>query len=360
MTSDLAVQNARIEYRKKSSSSVSTAYYNGTISEAGTYSVILDGVLEASSEYEFRAAIDVYEDGSYTPIYGAWVSFSTTAASSNIPSGWLELPAITGNEDYVGTLYTTGVAAVSGNEADRNYSFNYSYDNYGALWVAYPLRSSDVSGNASTSSWSYYPSTYIPQRYQIDMTGSSYPTMYNASSYTKGHQIPNADRKSNSVANSQTYYVTNQTPQIGNKFNGSIWGSLETAVRNLTQNTDVVYVVTGAAYKTVGGNETVKMLTASSSSTNPQKVPVPNYYWKAILKVKTNSAGAVTSASAIGFWFEHKEYDSGTSYTTGACSVDYIEQMTGFDLFTNLPGDNNSGIEKTAESNTNWQTFQNF
>ena len=355
----MAAQNARIEYRKKSSSSVSTAYYTGSLSEAGTYSVTIAGNLEASSEYEFRAAIDIKENGSYSTIYGDWVSFSTTAASSNIPSGWLELPAITGNEDYVGTLYTTAVDAVSGDEANRNYSFNYSYENYGALWVAYPLRSSDISGSASTSSWDYYPTSYIPQKYQVDMTGNSYPTMYNASSYTKGHQIPNADRKSNKVANSQAYYVTNQTPQIGNKFNGSVWNSLEQAIRDLTQDTDVVYVVTGAAYQTVGGNETVKTLTAASSSTNPQKVPVPNYYWKALLKVKTNSLGEVTDASAIGFWFEHKEY-SGTSYETGACSVDFIEQKTGFDLFTNLPGDNSSGFEKSAEANTSWTSFQSF
>ena len=356
----MAAQNARVEYRKKSDSSIGTAYYSGTLSEAGTYSVTIAGALQASSEYEFRAAIDIDVKGTYTTIYGDWVSFSTTAASSGIPTGWLELPAITGSEDYVGTLYRTAVDAVSGDEADRNYSFNYSYENYGALWVAYPLRSSDISGNASTSSWSYYPTSYIPKRYQIDMTGSSYPTMYNASSYTKGHQIPNADRKSNSVANSQTYYVTNQTPQIGNKFNGSVWGQLETATRNLVQNTDVVYVVTGAAYKTVGGNETVMKLTAVSSSTNPQELPVPNYYWKALLKVKMNSLGEVTSASAIGFWFEHKEYESGTSYTTGVCSVDFIEQKTGFDLFTNLPGSESSGIEKNAETNTNWKTFQDF
>lgn len=359
----MAAQNARVQYRKKSESSVSTAYYDyegGSLSEAGTYSVTIAGDLQASSAYEFRAAIDIKVNGSYMTIYGDWVSFSTTAASSGVPSGWLELPAITGNEDYVGTLYTTAVDAVSGDEADRNYSFNYSYENFGALWVAYPLRSSDISGNASTSSWSYYPKSYIRLTYQVDMTGNSYPTMYNASSYTKGHQIPNADRKSNSVANSQTYYVTNQTPQIGNKFNGSVWGNLETAIRNLTQNTDVVYVVTGAAYKTVEGNETVKTLTAASSSTNPQEVPVPNYYWKALLKVKTNSLGEVTSASTIGFWFEHKEYASGTSYTTGACSVNYIEQKTGFDLFTNLPGTESSGIEKDAETNTNWETFQDF
>jgi endonuclease G len=192
------------------------------------------------------------------------------------------------------------------------------------------------------------------------MTGNSYPTMYNAGSYSKGHQVPNADRKSNDIANSQTYYVTNQTPQLDDKFNSSIWSSLETAVRNLTRNTDVVYVVTGAAFKKTGGNEQINYLTAASSSTNPQKLPIPNYYWKAVLKVKWDGS-SISSASAIGFWFEHREYNSDTEkYTNFSVSVDQIEEWTGFDLFTNLPGDNLSGIEKAAESNTNWTTFQNF
>ena len=50
----------------------------------------------------------------------------------------------------------------------------------------------------------------------------------------------------------------------------------------------------------------------------------------------------------------------GQSYTSYVVSVDQIEAWTGFDLFANLPGDNSSGIEKSAESNTSWQTFQNF
>ena len=360
MTYELAAQNARVEYRKKSESSIGTANYSGSLSEGGNYSVTIAGKLQASSEYEYRAAIDIKVNGTYTTIYGDWVSFSTTEASSDIPTGWLELPAITGNEDYVGTLYTTAEDAVSGNEEDRNYSFNYSYNYFSSLWVAYPLRSSDISGNAKTNSWSYFPQSLIPLRYQVDMTGNSYPTMYNAGSYSKGHQVPNADRKSNDIANSQTYYVTNQTPQLDDKFNSSIWSSLETAVRNLTRNTDVVYVVTGAAFKKTGGNEQINYLTAASSSTNPQKLPIPNYYWKAVLKVKWDGS-SISSASAIGFWFEHREYNSDTEkYTNFSVSVDQIEEWTGFDLFTNLPGDNLSGIEKAAESNTNWTTFQNF
>ena len=67
----------------------------------------------------------------------------------------------------------------------------------------------------------------------------------------------------------------------------------------------------------------------------------------------------VKSASAIGFWFVHKTY-TGDSYTKYAVSVDYIEQMTGFDLFTNLPGTQSSGIEMNAESNTSWDDFRSF
>ena len=256
----------------------------------------------------------------------------------------------------MGTLYTTAVDAVSGDEEDRNYTFNYSYQYYASLWVAYPLRSSDINLNksAKSSDWIYYPKSYIPLKYQVDMTGNSYPTMYDASGYSKGHQIPNADRARDDVANAQTYYVTNQTPQIQNTFNGSIWGSLENAVRNLTTSTDVVYVVTGPAYTTIGGNETIDYLEAVSSSTNPQRLPVPKYYWKALLKVKWNG-NSIQSASAIGFWFEHKPY-SNDSYTNYVVSVDEIERKTGFDLFVNLPDD----IEPGAESNTNWTTFQRF
>ena len=52
---------------------------------------------------------------------------------------------------------------------------------------------------------------------------------------------------------------------------------------------------------------------------------------------------------------EHKAYDNST-YTNYVYSVNQIEAWTGFDLFANLP----DSIEEDVESNTNWQTFQNF
>ncbi|MDD6364840.1 MAG: DNA/RNA non-specific endonuclease, partial [Bacteroidales bacterium] len=138
-------------------------------------------------------------------------------------------------------------------------------------------------------------------------------------------------------------------------FNGGIWNSLENALRDITTTTDTLYIATGPCYQTVGGNETVTYLTASSSTTTPSKVPLPNYYWKAVLKVKRQGS-TITDASAIGFWFEHKAY-SGSSYTNYVVSIDEIEAKIGFDLFANLPDSIETKVEAAT---TTWDSFKSY
>lgn len=117
-----------------------------------------------------------------------------------------------------------------------------------------------------------------------------------------------------------------------------------------------MYVVSGAAFrKKTDGTETI---TTIKNTRDSKTLPIPNYYWKALLKV-TWSGDTITGASAVGFWLPHQDL-KGQDYQDYAVSVDQIEAWTGFDLFTNLPGDNSSGIEKTAEANTSWTSFQNF
>ena len=329
------------------------------VGSSGSLDFFLDG-LTASKTYYYQAYVQVWDTATSTAVlcYGEVRSFTTGKASDFTPSGWLELPATTGNEDYVGAFYGSG----GNTDANRNYSYNYSYTYYASLWTAYPLSYSHKSGNPSSHNWIYNPNiTNYTYQVKVRTSDGSYTSMYGNSAYSRGHQIPNADRLSDDTMNAQTYYVTNQTPQLQEKFNGSIWGSLETAVRNLvTQDGEVVYVVTGPVYRKVGGSETINYLTgASGKNANPASLPIPNYYWKAILKVKY-TRNEITRASAIGFWLNHREYTTSESFTNYVVSVDQIEAWTGFDLFTNLPGTNSAGIEKAAESNTSWQTFQNF
>lgn len=149
----------------------------------------------------------------------------------------------------------------------------------------------------------------------------------------------------------QTFYVTNSVPQLQDKFNGSIWQKLEGALQSEAKS-ETIYIVTGVAFAKVGETKTIMYTTAQDDT---KQVPVPNYFYKVVLKVKTNSSGVVTSASTVGFWFEHKEY-SDSVYADYAVTVDQIEAWTGFDFFPNLP----DTVETSAEKNSSWTTFDTF
>ena len=210
------------------------------------------------------------------------------------------------------------------------------------MWVAYPLESKHMGGLKRPGSWSFNP--LIDTEYQVDLCGSSY-----VSGYSRGHLIPNGSRNGIKEMQKQTFYVTNSVPQIQDNFNGGIWNNLENALQGIADR-EKIYIVTGVLFSKVGESKTIKYTKAKDDTKN---VPVPNYFYKVVLKVTTNG-GAVTSASTIGFWFEHKTYSD--SYANYAVSVDQIEQWTGFDFFPNLP----DGIENSVESNSSWSSFQSF
>ena len=284
--------------------------------------------------------------------------------------GWLELPGAPGNQEYVETTYLDPSMDFKNQEehADktlRNYTYNYDIDMFTSLWVAYPLYKEAFQGSNSAD-WKRDPN--VPDQYEINIVDSSYGVNVgqldnsgydsDLDYYARGHQIPNGDRKTSSSKNSQTYYATNSTPQIDKGFNGGIWKSLEENIRATASATDTVYVVTGAAFQKNG--EAQKAVTwILPKNEKEKKCPVPNYYWKVLLKVKRNSSGRITDASSVGFWFEHKSYkDTGKKFSDDefVVSVNQIEQWTGFDFFVNVP----DAYESATETNSSWTAFKNF
>ena len=327
--------------------------------ESGPFTAVVNACAPVTKYYYKAYMLLVGENGDDVEIVSTKVKTFTTTASSALPTGLLELPAY-GSSDKVFTLYKNN-DGISGSADERNYTFNYSTSYYASMWVAYPLTYADTQGSASHagSNWAFFTYNGIAQDAQIDVCTSSYPGNYGADLYSRGHQIPNADRKNSQIANNQTYLVINQTPQIQNKFNGSIWQELETAVRgetNSTNRTEAIYVITGPTYKTVGGNEEITWLRAQKTSVKPSTIPVPNYYWKVVMKVKTDDSGNMIGASTIGFWFKHREYESAEVFTSFATSVNDIESKTGFNLFANLP----DAYEEAVEANASWAAFQAF
>lgn len=288
---------------------------------------------------------------------------------SQAANGWLELPAKQEGSDYFNGVFTAGSA--------RNYSYMYQYSTYTTLWTAYPLYSETIGSSTISSgsnewlgvpyvissdevetkgkTWAANPQ--IDKSLQVNIWDGSYGVNvanppYVSDIYARGHQIPNSDRSSNGTMQSQTYYATNSTPQIQNRFNGYIWVDLENAVRACVK--DTVYVVTGPMFQKVGETKSITYIHPSNDS--GKNVPVPNYYWKILLKVK-RSGSSITSAKAIGFWFDHRQYDtSERDFTKHACSVSQIETWTGFNFFVNLP----ESLKSEAKSNTDWDSFRTF
>ena len=275
-------------YRKSGTSAWTTVGLNSTTGTSGSFSATVSS-LAASTTYEFQAYVTEYNEstGSYED---KWASNTLTFKTSDSQStqdttGWLELPAASSGSGFVESHFGVGTS--------RNYSYHYDTSYYTSLWVAYPLTASHISGSASTTTWNYNPN--VDENYQINVKSNSYGTNYGDDTYSRGHQIPAADRKCDNTMRGQTYYLTNQTPQDQNGFNSPMWSNLEQAVRDLTSSTDTVYVVTGAAFKKVGETKTVKELYAQKTTVKPSTIYIPNYYWKALLIV-TRSGGTVVSA----------------------------------------------------------------
>ena len=332
------ITNGLVTFHFTSSSHSTSATYN--VGTTKTYAEVSNVQLNAATTYSVYASCTATNG---TAVTSSSTSLTTAAASSTAkPSeSWLELPA----EDN-GKLYPNAVELKISASGERNYTAYYDKSTYTSMWTAYPLQSKHMGSLSRPSKW--YFNTEIDQEYQVDLTSSS----YEGSTYSRGHLIPNASRNGDSEMQKQTFYVTNSVPQVQNSFNSGIWSSLENALQSMAKGGETLYIVTGVAFQKVGESKSVSYIKASDDTKN---IPIPNYFYKIVLKVTTNSSGTVTSASTIGFWFENKAYSNST-YSNCAVSVDQVEQWTGFDFFANLP----DGIETSAESNTNWNTFQSF
>ena len=258
--------------------------------------------------------------------------------SQTIPDkDWLELASI--KED--GTRYVVNTSYADGK---RNYTVFYDTEMMTPLWTAYPLNSSHMGNTERPKDWSYNPD--IDEKSQIKVCDGSY-TAY--SGYSRGHMCPNASRNGNKTMQLQTFYVTNQVPQVQDSFNSGVWSALEGEVQKLAKNEEI-FVTTGVSFHK--GNETPQIQYISPEKYPDQRVPIPPYFYKLVLRVKYVAA-SVTDASCTAFWFENRAYTQ-DQFHNYSCSVDQVEEWTGFDFFVNLPDE----IENVAEAkNISWSQF---
>lgn len=236
---------------------------------------------------------------------------------------WAEMPLVKQGD---GNLYVTHMTKANG-KTMRNYSMCYDPKVMAALWIAYPLHECYTRKTVDrTDAWGYDP--LIPAKYQPNMERGM------SNGYDRGHQVASADRLASYDMNSQTFYYTNMTAQVGAGMNQDIWNNLENKVRTEYICKDTLYVVTGCVMTTEDDTQ-IKWV----NNRNGGQVAVPKAYFKVLLRTKSGNTGKAvdnSNATTIGFWYENRAYSHSTPRATDTKSVADIERMTGFTFFPQI------------------------
>ena len=293
----------------------------------------------------------VWNGTKYVDICSGVGSFTTSNWSTTIDRGYLDsygMPAVTpqmysdGTETHGGTKYhaykvaddnrmvVSHTFAYSGSTR-HNYSLLYDKSKHAALWVAVEMNGDTYPWIVARSdSWKYDPA--IPADWQPDLSGA----YANSSTYSRGHQCASNDRRTTTDQTRQTNYFSNMTPQLTG-FNGGMWAQLEGDIQkigNATSGTDMLYVVTGPIFD------------ANPSTTpdvNGMACAIPAKYFKCIMKVSFTN-GMPSAAIGAAYLMNHQSSGSQRQQVT----IDYIEQLTGFDFFANMP----ASLQNAAEAET--------
>ena len=194
------------------------------------------------------------------------------------------------------------------------YTLSYNEKHEQAEWVHYYLDKNRISGNIERTN-----------NFRVDnkvSTGSASLADYKGSGYDRGHLAPAGDMKRDKISMSQSFLLSNISPQNAS-FNRGGWKKLEGLVRAWAEN-NALYVTTAGILKnnlkTIGFN----------------KVSVPDRFYKIIYQLKDQKM--------IAFLMPNEKVT--LPLASYIVSVDKIEDLTGIDFYSKLEDD----LEEKLES----------
>ena len=191
----------------------------------------------------------------------------------------------------------------------EGYALGYIEKHEQPAWVQYVLTADEVSRAMVNRSDDFRADPYVP-------TGSATPQDYTRSGYDRGHLAPAADMAYSARTMSESFYMSNMSPQAP-QFNRGIWSKLEKLVRHFATREKRIVVVTGP------------ILTAEKAITiGANKVSVPQYYYKVIYDT-------TPPEKMIAFVLPNE--GSNADLRTFVVTVDDVEVMTGLDFFSLVP-----------------------
>jgi endonuclease G len=234
-----------------------------------------------------------------------------------------ELPQAPDKKEFTGEFFLPGKSSEGRQVKHTYFALSYLEEHEQPEWVAYELTREQVQSDWVERTDDFRPDPKVP-------SASASPRDYTGTGYHRGHLIPAADMAFSEKAISETFLMSNSSPQIRN-FNTGIWRELEGNIRNWAKEFRHLYIVTGPALKLgirekIGGNE----------------VSVPDVFYKVILDYTE------PGIKGIGFLIPNEV--SVKPLSEYAVTIDEVERQTGIDFFPELlPDDEEQKIESRFE-----------
>ena len=229
------------------------------------------------------------------------------------------------------------------------FTLSYNSSTLNPNWVAWHLCKEDL-GDADRAN-NFRPDTTLPEGwYAVTKNDYKFPSY----GFDRGHICPSADRTASKEDNSMTFLMTNMVPQTPDN-NRIVWMALEKYEREVVLDGKEAYIIAGPYG--AGGSSDKGYFEAIAINKNDVElsITVPAYTWKIILFMPE---GDNDFERLIDEAFQilavcipnEKGCAQNGSWQQYVCSVDYIEELTGYDFFELLPDDIEEEIESSVVS----------
>ncbi len=216
------------------------------------------------------------------------------------------------------------------------YTLSYNASTLCPNWVAWHLGTENM-GDADRMD-DFRPDPELPAGW-YGIKKADY--QYNKYGFDRGHVCPSADRTTTKDDNSMTFLMTNMVPQSPDN-NRVIWMHFENYERELAKAGNELYIVAGP-YGTGGTSSkgTFDEIPVTLKSGEVLRMNVPAYTWKVVLAIPAGDGDLSRideSATAIAINVPNKMGMQKTGdWEQFLCSIDDIEELTGYDFFELLP-----------------------
>ena len=231
------------------------------------------------------------------------------------------------------------------------FTISYNNENLNPNWVAWHLSASDL-GEADRSD-SFRPDTELPEGWYAVRKNDYKFTYYG---FDRGHICPSADRTATKEDNNMTFLMTNMVPQAPDN-NRIVWVALEKFEREQVLQGKEAYIFAGPFGRGGTGDkgyfEEIPVLLKNGTELS---ITVPSHTWKIILLMPEgeNDFERVVSEGAYEVIAVNVPNEKGCakngSWQQYICSINDIEELTGYDFFELLPDEIEEQIESSVVS----------